>query len=50
MKLTVERRCSQREPKYQTDRRLLEDSHVQEFAIVLEYGLEFHSTGSIEES
>ena len=50
MKLKAKRRCSQREPKYQTDRRLLEDSRVHEFARVLEEGLESHTTSCIEQS
>ena len=52
MKRKAKRRCSQQEPKYmyQTDRRLLQDSHVQEFARVLEEKLDFHTTCRIEES
>ena len=50
MKLKAKWRCSQRELKYQTDRRLLGESHVQEFARVLEEGLESCTTCSIEES
>ena len=52
MKRKAKRRSSQQEPKYtyQTDRRLLQDSNVQEFARVLEEKLEFHTTCSIEES
>ena len=50
MKLKAKWRCSQQEPKYHTDRRLLKDSYVQESARVLEEELESHTTGSIEQS
>ena len=50
MKLKAKWRFSQRELEYQTDRRLLEDSRVHEFARVLEEGLESHATSCIEQS
>ena len=50
LKLKAKRRRSQQEPRYQTDRRLLEEDHVQKFARVMEEGLESCSTGSIEQS
>ena len=48
LKLKAKRRRSQQEPRYQMDRRLLEEDHVQEFARVMEEGLESCSTGGIE--
>ena len=50
LKLKAKRRRSQREPRYQTDRRLLEEHQVQEFARVLEEGLECCTASSIEQS
>ena len=50
LKPRAKRRRSQQEPRYQTDRRLLKEDHVQEFARVMEEGLESCSTGSIEQS
>ena len=50
LKLKAKRRRSQHEPRYQKDRKLLEEDHVQEFARVMEGGLESCSTVSIEQS
>ena len=50
LKLKAKRRRSQQEPRYQTERRLLKEDHVQEFVRVMEEGLESCSTGSIEHS
>ena len=50
LKLKAKRRRSHQEPRYQTDRRLLEEDHVQEFVRVMEEGLESCSTGNIEQS